>query len=85
MPLTEVVVDRLHHERRFLHESLQIFGMVHLAVTIGYGGEIHTCESEAEGCRLKSLAVPKGFHNVEATVGIHSFCSTAEDAHYLLL
>ena len=77
-------MDGLHLQTCLFDQSRHVVAVIHLAVAVGDGGEIQARHGEAEGGRLKALAVPQGLHDVQAAVLIHNLGGTAHDAYNLV-
>ena len=62
--LSEVVVYLIHPQACFSNQTDEVIRVIHLAVSIGYVGEIKAGLGQAKGCRFIFLAIPKGLHNI---------------------
>ena len=65
MTLSQAVVDAFYLQASLLEESSHVVRVVHLAVSVGHGGEVEAGHGEAEGSGLEALAVPEGLHDEE--------------------
>ena len=95
-----VVVSAAHHDAVAQSESVvdgfdfhagpsdagfQVFGVVHLAVSVGDGGEVEAGHGQREGCRGIFLAVPECLHDEDArAVGGQGLLGALQDADILL-
>ena len=85
MALPQVVVDLLHFQPGLMDAFHQVLRTVHLGVAVGDGGKVERGHRQAEGRRLKALAVPKRLHDAYPRVGPHRLRRAAQDAHDLRL